>query len=284
MRHSQRACFNNCPFKHSLEQQGLRKIELTQKAEDRNFGIAGHAALKVFYDSGSLDAALKEFKVQYPFKKDYKSKAKGFVSGLSMLKGYASYWSVADKNWEILATELADEVIFNEEAHSLHIDLIAKNRQTGEIWPWDHKITEKYLGKGFFKSYELDSQVTRYTHWVKERYGSCGGFIINGIQVGHRQRAYKGEPAGYYQKFERQPFDRSKDQIDYWMRSEKDWQRVIDFCFENDIWPRHLGSLCGWCDFYELCLSSNDPHTKASLYTTEPVSEAVEEFNVIDES
>ena len=146
-----------------------------------------------------------------------------------------------------------------------------------------HNTTDKNLGKGFWKKYELDSQVTRYTQWVIEKYGSCGGFIINGIQVGHRERMYKGEPAGYYQKFDRQPFSRNPQQIKFWMESEAEWAKVIEFCDETKTYPKHLGGLCGYCDFYELCMSADSESVKDTLYTTKPI-EKNQEINIIDET
>jgi hypothetical protein len=146
-----------------------------------------------------------------------------------------------------------------------------------------HNTTDKQLGKGFWKKYELDSQITRYTQYVKEKHGNCGGFIINGMQVGHRQRIYNGEPAGYYQHFDRQPFSRNAQQIQFWMESEAQWQYLIQFCENNNSWPKHLSSLCGWCDFYELCMSAGNQSVRETLYTNKPL-EAEESFNVIDES
>lgn len=283
MRHSERSTFNSCPYKFRLEKVGLRRCVASPRSEDRTFGFALHAALDLFYKNKRWSEVIDAYTAVYPAEKEYKTKAKDFQSGLLALEAYRDFWSEQDKLWEVLGSEVADQVTFNEEEHSLHIDLIAKNKQTGEIYAWDHKTTDKALGKGFWKKYELDSQVTRYTKWVMDKYGSCGGFIINGIQVGHRERAYKGEPAGYYQKFERQPFSRNAQQIKAWEDSERDWASLIDYCQATETWPKHLGSLCGWCDFYELCMSADNESVRETLYTTEPLGQE-ETFNVVDET
>lgn len=283
MRHSERSKFNNCPYAFHLGQEGWRKISMTANAEDRTFGQAIHEGLKAHYDGKEWADIEKAYSSLYPADKQYKDKAKDHESGLFTLKNYQEYWSEQDKLWEILGTEVADKVLFNEEEHSLHIDLLAKHKQTGEIWAWDHKTTDKALGKGFWKKYELDSQVTRYTQWVIEKYGTCGGFIINGIQVGHRERMYKGEPAGYYQKFDRQPFSRNPQQIQFWMESEAEWKALIEHCEKSGKWPKHLGSLCGWCDFYELCMSADNESVRETLYTTDPL-EIEEQINIVDET
>lgn len=281
MNHSERVCFNNCPQKYKWQKEHLRPLTMSFNAEDRNFGIAIHEGLKAFYDGGDWAKIEKAFSSSYPREKEYKTQAKSHESGILTLKAYIEYWREQDKQWEVLGTEVADIVEFNYEEHGLHIDLIARHRQTDEIWAWDHKTTDKPLGKGFWKKYELDSQVTRYTKYVADKYGSCGGFIINGIQVGHRKRAYMGEPAGYHQHFERQPFSRSKQQIEFWMKSEKEWQTLIQFCEEMNNYPKHLGSLCGYCDYYALCLSSDNESVKETMFTTEPLDEPI---NIIDET
>lgn len=281
MRHSERGCFNNCPQKYKWQQDGLRPLAMSYTAEDRNFGIAVHEGLKMFYDGKDWGDILKAYSDSYPEREEYKSKAKSFESGAVCLKNYMEYWSEQDKLWEVIGTEIEGKVSFNGDDHDLHIDLLARNKQTEEIWAWDHKTTDKALGKGFWAKYELDSQVTRYTKYVADKYGSCGGFIINGIQVGHRERMYKGEPAGYYQKFERQPFSRSKRQIEFWERSEKEWMTLMQFAKEMNNYPKHLGSLCGYCDYYALCMSADNESVRETMYTTEPLDEPI---NIIDET
>lgn len=285
MRHSERQAFNSCPLRFHLEETGLKKISVAEEAEDRNFGIAMHEGLKVLHETRfkpeSVELALVKFSDNYPADKNYKSKAKSHESGLSAIANYAEYWSVADENWELIGTEIAETVKFNGEEHDLHIDALFKNKQTGELWPWDHKCTEKFLGKKYHGRYELDSQITRYTFKILQKYGSCGGFYVNSIQVGHRQRMYKGEPAGYYQKFDRQPFNRDSRQIEYWKQSEAKWKLLIDFCRTKDVWPAHLSSLCSYCDYYELCMSGGDENTKESLYSKD---EDREEVQIHDET
>ena len=284
MRHSERSSFNSCPYRYSLEKTGLRPITLTPNAEDRTFGQAIHAALKAHYDGKEWEDIIKEYAAIYPIQKEYKSEAKIYTGGLKLLASYRTYWADQDSRWDILGTEIAGSMEFNDDEHELHIDLLARNKQTEEVWAWDHKCTEKQLGKGFWKKYELDSQVTRYTQYVREKYGACGGFIINGMQVGHRQKMYRGEPAGYYQNFDRQPFSRSKQQIDFWMRSELEWADLIRHCEASGMWPKHLSSLCGWCDFYELCMSAGSEAVKETLYTTEILDLAIDQPRVIDET
>ena len=132
MRHSERSCFNTCPYKYHLERKGLRRTELSDKAEDRTFGQAIHAGLKAHYDGLGWEAVCKAYSDLYPSDKEYKSKAKDYDGGIECLRNYIEYWSEQDEKWDVVGTEIEGQVKIGDEDHELHIDLLAKNKQTGE--------------------------------------------------------------------------------------------------------------------------------------------------------
>ena len=49
-----------------------------------------------------------------------------------------AYYSGQDQVWEVIDAEHEGQIEIGEEEHGLHIDLIARHRQTGEIFFWDH--------------------------------------------------------------------------------------------------------------------------------------------------
>ena len=55
-----------------------------------------------------------------------------------------------------------------------------------------------------------DSIALKPEEWVKD----ADQRIVNALKVGFRQRAYKGEPAGFHCEFQRQIFNRNKDQVE----------------------------------------------------------------------
>jgi hypothetical protein len=80
---------------------------------------------------------------------------------------------------------------------------------------------------------------------------------------------YKGEPAGYWQKFERQIFNRSQDILNMWLESDRQWETMIAWAEQNNCYPSALGSLCAWCEFYPYCLAGEDKMLLESLYNQE---------------
>lgn len=269
MRHSEKESFNQCPLKYRLEHDGLKKIEESSDKNHEIWGSAIHLALKTHYDGGSLEDAKKAFLSIYPENMDEDNLAKNRDSGLAVIEGYVKHYASIDQMWEVLSTEELGSVEFGGESHDLHLDLVARHRQSGEIYLWDHKTTEKSASASYWRSFELSSQLTRYTVYVKEKYGQCSGAIINNIAVKHLKIKNKyGEGPGFVSSFDRQMFNRTPQQIAYWKESEEAWLKVIAFCERENVWPKALGKLCAYCSYYELCMASGDEQIKELLYET----------------
>lgn len=271
MRHSQRSRFNNCPYAYSLEQQGLRKAEEGAESNDRSWGAAMHGALQFHYDKKPLDACVEEFERLYPEDMDPSNLAKTKENGRGILKLYTEYCVEMDKEWEVLGTEVEDDVEIENETgqlgHQLHIDLVARHRQSGSVYFWDHKFTEKALGRSFWHKYELDAQMTRYTEYIIQKYGSCGGCIVNAISARFLKRKNKYEEGpGLVVDMDRHIFNRTPDQIEFWKESERDWMRMMEFSKKESCYPRLLGTLCSWCEYWDLCIASADESVKEILY------------------
>ena len=272
MRYSEKEAFNSCPYKYKLQQDGLKKQVEGSDAHDKNWGAAIHNGLMLHYKGMDWNKVEIGFKELYPANLVEDDQAKTVESGIECLRRYIEYYKQQDQNWEVLGTEEEGSISIGGEDHDLHIDLVARNKQSGDIYLWDHKTTGKTASPTYWRGFELSGQLTRYCVYVIEKYGSCAGAIINNIAVGHRQRAYKGEPAGYWCKFERQLFNRSPQQVRFWRESDEMWMKQIAFSKETDCWPRALNKMCAWCEYYELCLASADEQIKELLYETKNVS------------
>jgi len=267
MRYSEKEKFNNCPLAYRLSFiDRLEKVEEGSSANDKVWGQGIHRGLELHYNGKSIDNVLQGFSAIYATNLDTDNLAKTKESGLECLRQYIAYYNTIDKNWKVLATEVLGKIEFAGEEHDLHIDLIAENLQGGGIYFFDHKTSGKKATTFYWKSYELSGQLSRYTQYVVEKYGQCSGSIINNIVAGHRKRMYKGEPAGNHYSFERQIFNRTKEQLAYWRESECDWNTLIKYCIEKNLFPKSLGKLCSWCDYYELCLANQDEQIKGLLY------------------
>jgi hypothetical protein len=272
--HSSTNRFNGCPFAYKLNKDGLRKVVVGPEANFMVWGKAGHSGLEALY-SGKGDP-IEAFSRAYPVDLDPENQVWSREGGIRTLEAYQNYYSELDKQWQILDVELRDNV----DNPTLILDLVARHNQSGSIYFWDHKFKAK-SPFGANKRYEIDSQISRYTDFCLERYGDCAGAVINLIVPGYRQRAYKGEPAGWHFKFERVIVGRTPQQLDYWRQSQAEWECLIDYCDTNGTYPKHLGYNCSFCSFYELCYSANDDEVRDTLYTTEPEEEV--DLVVIDE-
>ena len=267
MSYSSKKAYNNCPYRYKLRYvDRIVKIEDEEAANDRRWGSAVHCALEGLYKGKSEGECFELFKESYP--KDLKASdpSKTIKSGELCIKQYISFWSEQDKLWEVLDVEVREEMVIAGESENLVIDLVARHKQSGDIYFWDHKTSKKRPTYSYWKQFGLSSQITRYTKHIQDKHGNCAGAIINNIVPGFRKRAYKGEPAGYHYTFERQTFQRSKQQVDFWLRSEEDWNALIDFSKASGAYPKALDYSCGYCDYYALCMASGDEQIREIMY------------------
>lgn len=266
MRYSEKESYNGCPLRYKLTHDGLKKAKDGKESCALKFGQAVHAGLEAHYKGLAWDAIEGAFKKEYAVALDDSDLARTPENGLELLRRYIAFYKTQDDVWEVIDTEHEGTIDVADEDHGLHIDLIAKHRQTGEIYFWDHKTTAKSPSPTYWKTYELSGQVSRYTDYIIQKYGSCGGCYINNIALGFRKKKWMGEPAGLWIKFERQLFNRTPQQLAYWRESDEAWMKQIEFSKANNVWGKALNGLCAWCEFYDLCLASGDEQIKELLY------------------
>ena len=267
MRHSERECLNACPERYRLTYiEGIKKQEWDASVHHLNHGHAMHKALETHYKGGSWEEVKAAFLGEYPVSLDPEDKAKTPANSIEALRQYIEYYAIQDAGWEVIECEEERQVEIDGAEHDLHIDLIARNKQSGGIYFWDHKMTGRAPSGTTWKGYELSAQITRYTEYIAQKYEHCEGALINNINFGFRERKWKGEPAGFWCRFERHVFNRTPSRIEYWKDSERAWMATLSFYKSLDVWPKALNKMCAYCEFYELCLSSGDEEVKRALY------------------
>lgn len=258
--------FKNCPESYRLKYiLGLEKIEEGEEEHDRNFGSAIHTALESYYKG---EGNYKEkFKEAYPTQLNETDLAKTQENGLILLDKYIEHYKVEDKNWTIKAVEVKDTFqIAPDLEFQVKIDLIVE--QQGCIYFVDHKTTGKTFNWNYWEQYDPSSQVTAYTAYCVDKFGKCSGGIINALQLGFRQRAYKGEEAGFHCAFQRQLFNRNQQQIDAWKKDTIEWITLINDSAKKD---KNISLLknegqCRFCSYKPICISVNDDQVIEQLF------------------
>lgn len=258
--------YKDCPERYRLRNVlGLKKIEEGRDEHDKNFGKAIHSGLEALYKGKTLIDAKEAFKADYPDQQNSEDFAKTQENGLILLEAYQKHYVNEDKQIEILSVEVHDTFKIGEIDFSVKIDLVV--RKQGCVYFVDHKTTGKAFNWTYWSRFEPNPQITAYTAYCKAKYGECSGGIINAIRFGHRQRAYKGEPAGFYYEFQRQLFNRNQDQIKAWESDTTQWVTSLNESKKdsNVVWRKNEGQ-CGYCSFKEVCNSCADEQIINQLY------------------
>lgn len=264
---SQLQQYKNCPESYRLRNiLGLEKIESGRDEHDKEFGKAIHSGLEAYYKGASQEDVKRAFSEAYPLQLNGEDLAKTQENGLVLLDGYAAHYKEEDKRWTVKAVEVADEFELGDGIRfTVKIDLVVE--QQGCIYFVDHKTTGKSFNWAYWGRFEPNAQITAYTAYCQAKYGECSGGIINAIKFGYRQRAYKGEPAGFHYDFQRQLFNRNRMQIEAWREDSLKWIKKLEEAKvkESGIWPKNEGQ-CGYCSYKEVCIACGDEQIIEQLY------------------
>lgn len=250
------ATYKECPLQFFYKYEtGLEKIEEEANEHHLVYGKAMHEALKRIYLKDTLESAIKSFKESYPIQLDTEDNAKTIPHGIQVLKDYVSHWSEQDKKWKVIEVEQVASFAYQESGFTVVLDLVMENIEYGGIYGWDHKVVggkKATLGFDFWNQFEPNSQVTKYYSFIESKYGACSGFFINAIGMGYRSRAYKGEPAGTWHRFQRQMFNRNKSQLELEQRDTRYWIERIEEDRKHGYWAMNTGA-CRWCSYRPVC-------------------------------
>lgn len=265
MDYSQLSTFQTCPERYHLKYvENLEKIKDSPYDAPLQFGNAIHIALAAHYKGKDHAEAQAAFLTAYPDVLDPTDLARTPVNGVTLLSAYFSHYAGVDQSWKVLAVEVYDQWELQPGfLFEVKLDMIVETE--GGIWGVDHKTTAKTLNEQYWRQYEPNSQLSGYTAYLQQKYGQCAGMIINGIKCGYRQRAYKGDPAGFHYEFQRQIFNRTQQQLEDWQQNTlKSWQR-LQATELSQQWEKNE-TQCFFCQYRELCMSCNDPSVREVLY------------------
>jgi CRISPR/Cas system-associated exonuclease Cas4 (RecB family) len=249
--------YKSCPLSAYLKYDtGLVKINEEASEHHLTYGRGMHEALKKIYLKDTLESAKKSFLEIYSKQLDTNDNAKTRENGLTVLDAYVRHYASDFDKFKILSCEEKEHFDYaNEENFTVILDLVLENKEYGGIYGMDHKIVggkKATLNEEFWIQFDPNSQITKYTSFIISKYGECSGFYVNGIGMGHRQRAYKGEPAGFHYRFRREMFNRNTSQLEIESRDTEYWIGRIKESKERHIWGMNTGA-CRWCSFRQIC-------------------------------
>lgn len=281
---SQLQAYKDCPERYRLKYiEQIQKRKTGEEDHDRNFGKGIHAALELYYRHCQARKALlkvdyyRAFTDVYPVSLKEDDLAKSPEGARLLLDAYLSHYSHQDQDMEIIAVEVCDSFPIGKYTRpdgkeveiffTVKIDLIV--RKQGCIYFMDHKTTGKSFSYSYWNQFDPNSQITAYTAYCQWKYGECSGGIINALRFGHRLRAYKGEPAGFYQEFQRNIINRNQVQVEDWKRDQMEWvgklERDRTLIMPGMSWNKNEGQ-CAYCNYREVCISVNDEQIIQQLY------------------
>ena len=283
--------FKDCPEKYRLKNLlGLKKREEGLEEHDKNFGKAIHTGLELHYKGKSIQEIKEAFSKDYMVQLNEEDKAKTQENGIVLLEAYIKHYEQEDKKWTIKAVEVADTFeIAPGLSFMVKIDLVVE--QQGCIYFVDHKTTGKSFNWTYWGQFEPNAQLTAYTAYCQAKFGECSGGIINGLQLGYRKNKYMGELAGFHYSFQRQLFNRNRQQVEAWKWDAQEWiKRIGEFekvyhwnpnTSLQYVWPKNEGQ-CRFCSFKEICISCADDQIIEQLYEVTNPNEYLETKEIVE--
>lgn len=240
--------YKNCPLQWRFQWNlALRSIDGESSEHHLRFGAAFHAGLEQLYRGNGLTAARDAFVAGYPTQLDPNDRAKTQANGVRTLVDYANRWREEDRRYRVIAIETR-----SDDPWSVKPDLIVENIEQGGVYLMDHKTTGSYLDYKYWGRFEPNSQVTHYLDYAQEKYGPIEGFIINAISFRFLLKASKNGPAGFWNNFERQTFNRRPAQLDYERVSRQLWIEDLERSVELGFYRTNTSS-CYNCSFRSIC-------------------------------
>lgn len=162
----------------------------------------------------------------------------------------------ADEEWEVLEVEYHFEFVLETPKGRKfvlqgYIDLIARNRKTGKVWVWDHKIT----GKQFLSPMQamMDAQLPTYLAALINK----GGYDLHGMLFNQiKSYVHKKATPAIDQIFKREETTRTELELDAFLYNlGLAVDRILDYREAKRFPVRSLNKdTCNYCWLNETCL------------------------------
>ena len=264
--------FMSCPEKYRLQFiEGLQKAEPGESERPKLFGSAIHRGLEGFNRGQPIQDATRHAQAAYTVAVPESEKLYRPEHLTTILKEYSVYHLQNFQDWRV--REVEQPFSWKPDGQTEFLVKSDLRIQRGEDhYAVNYKTTRKYVDDGFWKKWLLHFQTKAEVEACRVKYGSCAGLILVVLQFGYRTRAYKGDPPGFWCRVSHQELNVPEHQLMDWRQNAIKWLHRIDEAQRGNIrgiqWPKHESN-CGWCEYYELCLSSGNPQVKEALYSVQ---------------
>lgn len=181
---SRQACARRCQREHRYRYGlGYRPV---QEAGALRFGTLVHRALEAWWraPTGRLTAALAAMAGE--------SDAFELAKATALVLGYDARWLDEVEQYEVLGVEVPFETqLVNPETGAASrtwllagkLDLLLRNRSTGDVEIWDHKTAsgDISVGSDYYKRLRIDAQISTYYSGAVALGHQAGSFVYDVI-------------------------------------------------------------------------------------------------------
>jgi len=176
------------------------------------FGLAIHAALEEYYNTGKMTDGITRFLKDYP-EPELGETLRTVENGVKLLEGYATVYP--QEPFKILAVEAGFVVPIQGDITILwggRLDTLVE--WDGALYVLEHKTCSR-LGGSYFKQFSPNMQPTSYTFGASEYLGKkCHGVIINALEPWKQVLRPTVKTKKLEDHFARDPISRSERQIE----------------------------------------------------------------------
>lgn len=267
---SQLQTYEECPEKYRLSY-----VEQLTSVNKHNVpmwaGKAIHAGISAYLDGNKVIPVISNIMNQIKVEEGERLYT---VENLGKaVVEWAEYMEANFGKLEVLQTERLHEFGMNPTSPPSDIDVTFQVKKdlvikwNDGVYPVEIKSTARSAGldHNFWSRWAYDEQVDAQIVSTLREYDSCAGLILTGIKLGYRQRAYRGEPAGFHCEVSHQEYNRTSEQLVDWIQNVWTWVEKMRKSELSGRWGRHK-SMCGWCDYNDLCQSGGNEAVKESMY------------------
>lgn len=263
---SQVQSYKDCPYSHALKYAyALRKVTEGSSEHDRAYGSAIHAGLRKIWEKAPLPEAQETFRAAYPVQLDEKDLAKTQANGLILLEEFEAWKKV---NYEAYEPVCVEKTLKMELAPGVRFlvkpDGVLKHRSSGEFYGCENKTTKNTPSAHYWNKFDPNSQISAQSAAIEQNFGSCSGVFVNALSFGFRQRAYKGEPAGFHFRIEKQLFNRNPYQLKKWREDALLWISRIEESKRTGAWGKNT-AMCAYCSYRPICMAEWTPEEDMEL-------------------